>query len=643
MIYLDTLLDQTVDTKEYNEQVKWLLSIFKWIRMPKDLQNHNIPKDRIYSVRIKYLLILLEKNPQWRTNFISSISSVLNQMSSVRIFSDVGMSLNTSFIQEFIRRIEEKILPQAPLADNLSSLLLELFPDEDESLLINKIDESVFNEFILLFANDDRLIQHLIENILISVQALSIQLLANTYTLHREIYENISAHQNWPESKLALALDPDRLSEFNVLHLYLLEAKARLEIAYLKMEEKGIKIDLVYLIESQRRKIERIQALLQILNRKESSPISIRNFIAKLVLDIHHQYSLRSFFKENLSLLTKQIVRNNSDLGEHYVTFDWSDFSKMYRCAVGGGALTSVTVYIKLLTSSLALSGFIKGLAESLNYTFSFLAIQSMGWTLATKQPSTTAPYLADSLKKSSSDAKTSILAILRTQFISVLGNLTLVMPICFFISWGLKGSGHPILTEESSYFIFSSSNFLSFSFVFAAFTGVLLFISSLIAGWFDNWITLHKVPERLQNHQNLIRFLGLKKTKKLADLVSKSANPIAANISLGFLLGFVPQYLKFMGIPLEVRHITLSAGNLAASLPLLNFELIKWYEILNSISGLLMIGVLNIAVSFTLALILASASSQIPFNRLLKILFWGMRLVLTKPWFLVLPPKAPI
>lgn len=78
MIYLDTLLDQTVDTKEYNEQVKWLLSIFKWIRMPKDLQNHNIPKDRIYSVRIKYLLILLEKNPQWRTNFISSISSVLN-------------------------------------------------------------------------------------------------------------------------------------------------------------------------------------------------------------------------------------------------------------------------------------------------------------------------------------------------------------------------------------------------------------------------------------------------------------------------------------------------------------------------------------------------------------------------------------
>lgn len=640
MQHIDTLLSQTVENKEYAEQVKWLLSIFEWIRMPKDMQNHRIPVERIYSVRLKYLLNLLENNPQWKSNFVSSISTVLRQMSSVSLFTEVGLSLNTSFIQEFIRRIEEKFLPQAPLTDNLSTLLMELFPDEDESVLIDGIDESVFEGLMNLFAQDSELSQLLYNNILISLQVLSVQYLANTYTLHREIYEKLRDQQYWPENKLVFLIEKSGIDNLSSIQTLLLQAEENLNAAYGVMEIKGIKVDLVYLIESQRRRLERMRALLKILSIEASSKIAIRHFVSQLVLDIYHQKSLRSFFGENLSLITKQIVRKNSGLGEHYVTFSWSDFVKMYRAAVGGGALTSVTVYIKLFFSTFALSGFVKGLAESLNYALSFLSIQALGWTLATKQPSTTAPYLAESLQKSLSDAKASILAIIRTQFISILGNLTLVIPICFLIAWSAKRTGYVLFTESVAGDIFYSSSFLGPSFVYAVFTGFLLFFSSLIAGWFDNWITLHKLPERMKNHQGLIKFFGIKKTTKFSEMIAKSANPIAANISLGFLLGFVPQYLKFLGIPLEVRHVTLASGNFATSLPFVNPELLNWMDLTNSVLGLLFIGVINISVSFALALGLAAISSQVSLKRLWSILVWGLHLVLTRPWLLVIPPK---
>lgn len=639
MQHIDVLLSESIENKQYVEQVKWLLAIFEWVRLPKDLQNHKIPKDKVYSVRIKHLLLLLNKNPQWKINFISSISSIIIKMSSIKLFTESGLSLNASFIQEAIRRLEEKFIPQAALTDDLSSLLLELFPDEDESVLVDNIDETIFTEVLELFKDSSPLIHQLLQNLTTSIQILSIQLLSNTLIINRELDISLKDHQEWPESKLVFSLNSATdLYKPQILE-YLSQVEKNLDLSQSKMQDHGIKIDLVFLIESQKRRLDRLRLLFNILST-ESSKLHIRHFLSQLILDIHHQSSLKSFMTENLSLLSKQIVSQNSHLGEHYVTYNWADFFHMFRAAIGGGAFTTLTVFIKLFISNLAISGFIKGLSEGLNYALSFLSIQAFGWTLATKQPSTTAPFLANSLRNSLSEAKTAILAIIRTQFIAVTGNLALVMPLSFLISLLMKSFDYPLTTVEKANYMFNSTNILGPSFIFAMFTGVLLFLSSIIAGWFDNWMTLHQLPERISNHQKLINFFGLAVTKKISDLLKKHANPIAANISLGMLLGFTPQYLKFMGIPLEVRHITLSAGNFAASLPFINFESLSWIHIADPILGLLLIGILNIAVSFSLALALAAISSQIPFKRLWNILSWGLQVVVTKPWLLLIPAK---
>ena len=135
-------LNYSIANKDYTDQVDWLIQIFRWLRLPRDIENFKISPQRVYSVRIKYLLQLLSRNPEWKNNFVSSFSAILQRMSSVNLFTDAGMSYNTSFVQEFMRRLEEKIIPQSPLTDDLSSLLYEIFSDTEESYLIDCIDDA---------------------------------------------------------------------------------------------------------------------------------------------------------------------------------------------------------------------------------------------------------------------------------------------------------------------------------------------------------------------------------------------------------------------------------------------------------------------------------------------------------------------
>ena len=67
-----------------------------------------------------------------------------------------------------------------------------------------------------------------------------------------------------------------------------------------------------------------------------------------------------------------------------------------------------------------------------------------------------------------------------------------------------------------------------------------------------------------------------------------------------------VPEIMKFMSIPLDVRHVTLSSGTLAAALPRLGMEFLKSWEFIRAVIGIFFIGALNVGVSFGLALLVA-------------------------------------
>jgi site-specific recombinase len=124
-----------------------------------------------------------------------------------------------------------------------------------------------------------------------------------------------------------------------------------------------------------------------------------------------------------------------------------------------------------------------------------------------------------------------------------------------------------PLVGEKDGHYVLHSLTLLGPTALFAAFTGVLLFASSLIAGWTENWFVFHRLDSAIAWNPRIVARLGAARAQRWAAWWRANVSGMAANVSLGMMLGLVPALLGFLGLPLEVRHVTLSTGQLAAAL----------------------------------------------------------------------------
>jgi len=85
-------------------------------------------------------------------------------------------------------------------------------------------------------------------------------------------------------------------------------------------------------------------------------------------------------------------------------------------------------------------------------------------------------------------------------------------------------------------------------------------------------------------------------------------------------MLGLLPEFLHFIGIPLQVRHVTLSTGAFAAAVTSLGFDGVNKMEAFRAILGIGVIGLLNLAVSFFLAFTLAIKAKKVSQHKSMRI-----------------------
>jgi site-specific recombinase len=280
----------------------------------------------------------------------------------------------------------------------------------------------------------------------------------------------------------------------------------------------------------------------------------------------------------------------------------------MLRKAAGGGALTAVTTWLKFSIMALGLSAFWGGFWAGAAYAASFIVIQLLHLTLATKQPAMTAPAMAAKLKDLSDPNALELFAdevthLVRSQVAAVLGNVLLVVPVVVVLSLALQISfGQPMITAKEADYVLHSLTLLGPSALFAAFTGVLLFSSSIIAGWVENWFVLNRLDSALRFNPRVTARLGPARAARWAAFARANVSGFAANISLGFMLGLVPAITGFLGLGLEVRHVTLSAGQLGAAGAALGWEVLRLPELWWAVAAIPVIGAANLGVSFYLA-----------------------------------------
>jgi len=189
----------------------------------------------------------------------------------------------------------------------------------------------------------------------------------------------------------------------------------------------------------------------------------------------------------------------------------------------------------------------------------------------------------------------------------AIVGNMALVIPSLILISTALWSSlDQPMIDKATADHVLHDLTLLGPTAFFAAFTGILLFASSIIAGWVENWFVLHRLDSALRYNPSITGFLGSARADRWATFMRNNISGLAANVSLGLMLGLVPAFAAFFGLGLEVRHVTLGTGQVAAAAASLGLEVFHLSAFWWCVAALGVTGLLNVGVSFYLALLLA-------------------------------------
>ena len=123
---------------------------------------------------------------------------------------------------------------------------------------------------------------------------------------------------------------------------------------------------------------------------------------------------------------------------------------------------------------------------------------------------------------------------------------------------------------------------------------------------------------------------------------IERNASAWGTNVSLGFLLGMTPSIGHFLGLPLDVRHVTLSTGTLALAAETIDYQWFGHGGIARAVAGIAVMFVLNLSVSFGLSLASAARAYGLPRRDLAELLRrLGRRFLRSPGEFLLPPPKS--
>jgi len=172
--------------------------------------------------------------------------------------------------------------------------------------------------------------------------------------------------------------------------------------------------------------------------------------------------------------------------------------------------------------------------------------------------------------------------------------------------------SGQPMLTPEQAQYVLHSQGLWGPTLLWAAFTGGLLFVASLMAGWAENWFVLNRLESAMRYNPRITAALGNTRADRWASFLRDNISGLASSLALGFMLGMIPPITDFLGLQLDVRHVTLSAGQLAAAGSAIGVDVWRLPAFWWCVAAIPLIGLLNLGVSFYAAFRLAAQAHNV-------------------------------
>ncbi len=187
----------------------------------------------------------------------------------------------------------------------------------------------------------------------------------------------------------------------------------------------------------------------------------------------------------------------------------------MLGAALGGGAVIAGTTFAKFAACGTGPGGVLGGVLGGHQLRGELRHHPPVHWTVATKQPAMTAPAMAQRLGDMADDDAVErfvdeVANLIRSQAAGIIGNLAMVAPLVLLVQWAWSTLfGAPLVGTTDAHHVLESVTLLGPTALFAAFTGVLLFASSLIAGWVENWFVWHRIDSAIAWNPRFVAVLG--------------------------------------------------------------------------------------------------------------------------------------
>ncbi len=666
---LTGLLTAADPKAEPTQRHLWLVRLMDWLRHAPTSAQAYAADTPLPVLRLRQFLKVLDQHPEHRERVVALLAAVWTELDATALWADFGFTPRAAFMDELLDRLRVRLLPASPDTTDLAELFFLLFRAGDAEWL-HALDEATLADLARLLREavalapvrkaDAALGWRASLYDAITVLTSQIRAAGLSSDLRRRIDPKLLVDR--PFKQLARASEqlleaiegagPEPaeaqraavMREAQYLRALLDACRRAADSVHEHLEEHGVSVDIVFRVDQLHKRAQRVEALLDVV-LSEAPAAELARVVADLVDHAQRRRSIRALFTQHYSMLARKVAERSAETGEHYITRSREEYRLMLERATGGGAVLAATTFAKFAILALGLSAFWAGFGAGLNYALSFVFIHLMHWTVATKQPAMTAPAMVDKLQDLSHDEAVEgfvdeVAHLMRSQVAGILGNLLAVAPLVILVQWATKAVGHPLVGAHDSGHVLHALTFLGPTLFYAAFTGVLLFLSSQIAGWAENAFVLHRLESALRHHPKLVARFGAARADAWAGWWRRNVSGLAANISLGLMLGLVPAVAGFFALPLDVRHVTLSTGQIAAALgyygsPVLAEPAFWW-----CVAAIPFTGLLNVGVSFYCAFRLALRARGVRVSDRKRVYAAIRRRIRTQPMSFFRPPR---
>lgn len=597
------------------------------------------------------------------------ISTLIDEREAHVLLAETGVLAANSVAREALRRLAAKLLPDASDPSSMSDLLETLFHSASDADWLALVPIEAWARIIAQVLAASAFSSGHAESRLQLTSAIS--LLATRLAgigLGPVVMHN-AAHARIVDSPFLQLIncvavwvkavaEIEQADEAHEAHLSsarnaVLQVISTCEATLVPLRENsrllGTSVAFIHALQALRSGCARLRMLLLLASAPSTADRALR--LATL-LDSTVRYecnsnSLRQLARSTTDDLALQMTEHASKTGEHYVTDNRSQWLSMFRAAAGAGVIVAFMALLKINISAANWAPLWSTLAVCLNYALGFVLVHLLHMTVATKQPAMTAALLAARLEADDGtplalgSMADLVVRMVRTQIVAIMGNVLLAAPVALLIFYGVQWVwGTPLLTTEKAAHLMHDLNpWQSLALVHAVIAGACLFLAGAASAFFDNHCVYSRLPQRVATLPWLVAVAGPKRAKRLAGYFENNLGALAGNFILGFLLGGVGFIGFLTGLPIDVRHVTLSAANSAFAVGAFDFNL-PWQMFFWTIAGVALVGATNLIVSFSLSLSTAikARGAQSARTRLL----WRLLLkrAVKRPQDFVWPPK---